>query len=306
MRPLFARALAEHETLLAEAGAARLLRKQGWLKIYRGERAFDALKGELALAQEFGIPYRALDTDAARELEPSLAPVFRHAVHWQGVASVTNPLAATQAYAARFAALGGVVMRGNARSLHRANAHWRVETTEGPLDAAQAVVALGPFAPDVLSPLGITLPLGIKRGYHRHYRGAGNAALARPVVDMEIGYCLAPMDQGIRLTTGAEFAAREAAPTPVQFDRLLPAARSLFPLGEPLEATPWMGSRPCFPDSRPVIGRAPGQSGLWLAYGHAHWGLTLGPTTGRLLAEMMTGATPFCDPAPYGAERFAR
>src|SRR5262249_1785014 len=70
MRPLFARALAEHEALLADAGAARFLRKQGWLKLYRGERAFDALKGELALAQEFGIPYRALDTDAARWLEP--------------------------------------------------------------------------------------------------------------------------------------------------------------------------------------------------------------------------------------------
>jgi D-amino-acid dehydrogenase len=306
MRPLFARALAEHEALLADAGAARFLRKHGWLKLYRGERAFDALKGELALAQEFGIPYRALDTDAARGLEPSLAPVFRHAVHWQGVASVTDPLAVTTAYVARFAALGGVVVRGNARSLHRANAHWRVETAEGPLDTAQAVVALGPFAPDVLSPLGITLPLGIKRGYHRHYRGAGNAALARPVVDMEIGYCLAPMDQGIRLTTGAEFAARGAAPTPVQFDRLLPAAQGLFPLGEPVETSPWMGSRPCFPDSRPVIGRAPGRSGLWLAYGHAHWGLTLGPTTGRLLAEMMTGATPFCDPAPYRAERFGR
>jgi len=158
----------------------------------------------------------------------------------------------------------------------------------------------------VLSSLGITLPLGVKRGYHRHYRGAGNAALARPVVDMEIGYCLAPMDQGIRLTTGVEFAARDAAPTPVQLDRLLPSAKGLFPLGEPLEAAPWMGSRPCFADSRPVIGRAPGQSGLWLAYGHAHWGLTLGPATGRLLAEMMTGATPFCDPAPYGAERFGR
>ena len=143
MRPLFARAVAEHETLLAEAGAARLLRKQGWLKLYRSERAFAALKGELALAQDFGIPFRALDTDAARELEPSLAPVFRHAVHWQGVASVTDPLAVTQAYAARFAALGGVVVRGNARSLHRANGHWRVETAEGPLDAAEAVVEIG-------------------------------------------------------------------------------------------------------------------------------------------------------------------
>jgi D-lysine oxidase len=305
MRPLFARAVAEHEALLAEAGATRYLRKEGWLRLYRSEREFAALKGELALAQDFGIPHRALTTEAARELEPSLAPVFRHAVHWQSAASVTNPLAVTQAYAARFGALGGEVMRGDARSLHRADGCWRVDTAEGPLDASQAVVALGPFAPDVLAPLGIKPPLGIKRGYHRHYRASGNAALARPVVDMEIGYCLAPMEQGIRLTTGAEFAARDAPPTPVQFDRLLPDAKALFPLGEPVEASPWMGSRPCFPDSRPVIGRAPGRDGLWLAYGHAHWGLTLGPVTGRLMAEMMTGATPFCDPAPYRAERFA-
>jgi len=77
------------------------------------------------------------------------------------------------------------------------------------------------------------------------------------------------------------------------------------PLGESIEAQPWMGSRPCFVDSRPVIGRAPGQPGLWLDYGHAHWGLTLGPVSGRLIAEMITGAAPFCDPAPYSAERFA-
>jgi D-amino-acid dehydrogenase len=264
------------------------------------------LKREFALAQEFGMPQHVLDPDGARELEPSLAPVFRHAVHWPRAASITNPLAVTQAYAARFAALGGAVMRGDARSLHRANAHWRVETPEGPLDSEHAVVALGPFAPDVLKPLGIRLPLAVKRGYHRHYRGAGNAALARPVVDIENGYCLAPMEQGIRLSTGAEFAARDAPPTPVQFDRLLPAARALFPLGAPVEDSPWMGSRPCFADSRPVIGPAPGQPGLWLGYGHAHWGLTLGPATGRLLAEMITGATPFCDPAPYGAQRFGR
>ena len=86
--------------------------------------------------------------------------------------------------------------------------------------------------------------------------------------------------------------------------RLMPAARGLFPLGEGVEAQPWMGSRPCFADSRPVIGRAPGQPGLWLDYGHAHWGLTLGPVSGRLLAEMMTGETPFADPGPFAVERF--
>ena len=79
-----------------------------------------------------------------------------------------------------------------------------------------------------------------------------------------------------------------------------------FRSARPSSRQPWMGSRPCFADSRPVISRAPNQRGLWLAYGHGHWGLSLGPATGRLIAEMMTGATPFCDPAPYAADRFLR
>ena len=305
MRPLFARAIAEHEVLVGEAGAERYIRRTGWLKLYRSDSSYAGQARELELAENLGIANVPLDTEAARALEPSLAPVFRHAVHWTGAMSVSNPLALTRAYAARFAVLAGVTARGDARSLHRVQPHWRVDTASGPIDAGDVVVALGPWAPDVLAPLGIKLPLGVKRGYHRHFRPQGNAGLSRPVLDADNGYCLAPMEQGIRLTTGAEFAARDAAPTPVQFERLMPAARQLFALGEPVEAQPWLGARPCFPDSRPVIGRAPNQRGLWLAYGHAHWGLTLGPATGRLIAEMMSGATPFCDPKPYGAERFS-
>ncbi len=309
MRPLFARAVAEHEALVMESGATKYLRHTGWLKLYRTEAAFAVLKRELDLAAKLGIANVPLDRDAAHALEPSLKPVFRHAVHWTGAVSVSDPLALTRAYAARFAALGGLSFRGDARTLHRVDPHWRVDTASGPLDAGEVVIALGPWLPDVLDPLGIKLPLAVKRGYHRHFRGEGNAALARPVLDAENGYCLAPMEQGIRLTTGVEFAARDAPPTPVQLERLMPQAHELFPLGEAVEAQPfggktWLGARPCFADSRPVIGRAPGQAGLWLACGHAHWGLTLGPATGRLLAEMMTGATPYCDPQPYAAERF--
>jgi D-amino-acid dehydrogenase len=304
MRPLMGRAVAEHEILADEAGAARHLSRGGWLKLYRSDAAFAALELELEIAAQFGIANVPLDRDGALVLEPALAPVFRHAVHWTGAVNVNNPLALTRAYAARFAGLGGITLTGDARTLHRAGAFWRVETAAGPLDAGDVVIALGPWAPDLLNPLGIRLPLAVKRGYHRHYRAQGNAALARPVLDAENGYVLAPMEQGIRVTTGVEFAARDAPSTPVQLDRLLPAARALFPLGGPVEPQPWMGARPCFPDSRPVIGQAPGQRGLWLAFGHAHWGLTLGPVTGRLIAELMTGATPFCDPKPYGADRF--
>jgi D-amino-acid dehydrogenase len=304
MRPLFARAVAEHEVLVAESGAERFLRKNGWLKIYRSDRSFAAMEPEMRLAAEFGISCHTLDPAGVQQLEPALMPAFRRAIFWPGAASLTNPLAVTKAYVARFEALGGITVVGDARSLHRSGGHWRVDTAQGSLDASHAVVALGPWAPDILDPLGIRLPLGIKRGYHRHFRTAGNVGMNRPVVDADNGYCIAPMEQGLRLTTGAEFAARDAAPTPVQFDRLLPKAREVFPLGAPTDDQTWLGKRPCFPDSRPVIGPAPGQAGLWLAYGHAHWGLTLGPATGRLLAELITGEAPFCDPKPYAAERF--
>src|SRR5262249_56752659 len=117
---------------------------------------------------------------------------------------------------------------------------------------------------DLLATFGLRLPLAVKRGYHRHFRAQGNAGLVRPVLDAEVGYLVTPMEQGIRITTGTEFAARDAPPSPVQFDRIMPRARELFPLGERVDAKTWLGSRPCLPDSRPVIGRAPGQAGLWL------------------------------------------
>ncbi len=302
-RPLFARALSEHEELMRDAGALDLLRKTGWLKIYRATLpAISTL--EFELAKEFGLPLEQLDAAGTQALEPNLRPVFTRAVFWPRAASISDPLALTQAYAQRFTALGGVVLRGDARTLHRSGGGWRVETNEGGVDSPNAVVALGPWATDLLEPLGIKLPMAVKRGYHRHFRGEGGASLSRPVVDVDYGYLITPMRQGIRLTTGAEFASRDAPATPVQFDRLMPHARSLFPLGEQAEPRTWLGARPSFPDSRPVIGPAPGQPGLWLGIGHAHWGLTLGPVTGHVLADLITGATPVLDPTPYCAERF--
>jgi D-amino-acid dehydrogenase len=138
-----------------------------------------------------------------------------------------------------------------------------------------------------------------------HYKPDGNAGLNHAVFDVAHGYMLAPMQRGIRLTTGAEFAHRDAKPTPVQLGRVEPSARRLMPgLGTRLDAQPWLGARPCTPDMLPIIGRAPGETSLWYGFGHGHQGLTLGPTTGRLLAAMMTGDLPFTDPADYSPDRF--
>jgi D-amino-acid dehydrogenase len=164
-------------------------------------------------------------------------------------------------------------------------------SSQGLVSTDAAVVALGPWAEVLTRALGYRFPLAVKRGYHMHYRAAGAAKLNTPMLDTERGYFLAPMRRGIRLTTGAEFALRDAIRTPVQLGRAEPIARELFPLAERL-------------DTEPVLGRAPRHANLYFAFGHAHHGLTLGAVTGRLLAEMISGEAPFVDPAPYSPERF--
>lgn len=137
-----------------------------------------------------------------------------------------------------------------------------------------------------------------------HYAPKGNAKLNGWTMDAERGYFLAPMNQGIRLTTGAEFARRDAPKTPVQLARAEAVAREIFPLGERLDKEPWMGARPCTPDMMPVIGKAPRHDGLWFAFGHAHHGLTLGPVTGQVIAEAMMGEKTRIDISAYRPERF--
>jgi len=124
------------------------------------------------------------------------------------------------------------------------------------------------------------------------------------VLDPEVGYALAPMARGIRLTTGAEFAMRDAAPSPIQLGKAEKAARELLDLGERLDPQPWKGARPCTPDMMPIIGKAPRHEGLFVGIGHAHHGFTLGPATGELLAQAMTGEATAIDITPFGMERF--
>ncbi len=297
----------EHEALIAESGAGELIRRDGWMKVFRTTRERDLRFAEAERwHREFGINHRQLDARSLQEAEPHLAPVLAGALHWTDPISVQDPQGLSLAYVKRFESLGGRFVQGNATSLEAEGDGWRLRTAHGPLQAGGAVIALGPWADGLTRSLGYDLPLAVKRGYHMHYRAAGEAKLNHPILDVERGYFMGPMQRGIRLTTGAEFALRDAIRTPVQLGRAEPIARDLFPLAERLDNEPWMGARPCTPDMLPIIGAAPLHNNLWFAFGHAHHGLTLGAVTGRLVAEMVVGETPFVDPAPYSAARFGK
>jgi D-amino-acid dehydrogenase len=207
-----------------------------------------------------------------------------------------------QRYADLLVARGGRLLAGDAASLQAQGLGWSVQTSECRVDAEQAVLALGPWADGWIRTLGYRFPLFIKRGYHQHYHSP--AQVRQPLLDAERGYVLAPMQRGLRLTTGAEFAPIDAPPTPVQLVKAEAMARQLVDLGQALPEPPWLGARPCTADMLPVMGPAPRHQGLWFNFGHAHQGFTLGPVAGRLLAEMIEGRHTWIDPAPYAPARF--
>src|SRR5579864_8069058 len=298
--PLIQRSLVEHEALIAEAGVGELLRRTGWIKLFRSEATLANAVRDAERAGQYGVPSEVLDAKSIAAREPHLTGDFDGAVYLPSPGFIADPGALAKAYAALFIRNGGRFVAADARTLAQEAGGWRVEGAS----AREAVVALGPWSDLVFRPLGYSIPLGVKRGYHLHLKPRGNAVLNHPVLDSDLGFLIAPMNRGIRLCTGAEFSRRDAPARPSQLELALPRAHRLFPLGEAVEAKPWMGARPCLPDMLPVIGEAPRHPGLWFDFGHQHHGLTLGPVTGRLLAEMMTGKTQFADPRPFAAERF--
>ena len=306
LAPLMAKSVDEHDALISEVGfsAQKIVHQCGWLNCFRTEESLRQAIADAHRLDEYGVDYVVLSAAQLRALEPHVSELIVGAIHFGGSPSSSDPGMLTKAYADLFTRKGGRFIRGDARSLGSEPSGWNVMTEAGSIATREAVVALGPWSDDIFRPLGYKIPLAVKRGYHMHYGVRGNATLGRPVRDADGGFSLAPMSKGIRLTTGVEFSDRDAPASPVQLARDEPLARELLPLAERLEPEPWMGRRPCLPDMVPVIGKGERHHGLWFAFGHAHHGFTLGPVTGRLLAEMMTGEEPFTEPLCYAADRF--
>lgn len=306
MRPLVERCITEHEALMAEAGVSDMIRRTGYLRLYRTEQRLELQSRIEAHNREmYGIASEKKTPDEIMTLEPHLQERFAGAFFYTDPVSVADPSAVGKAYAELFVRRGGRFITADARTLSTAGGLWQVETVTGPVSGASAVIALGPWSGELLRTLGAGVPLAVKRGYHMHFRPRGNATISRPTVDVENGYVITPMVRGIRLTTGAEFANHLAEPTPVQLAKVEPVARRMFPLADRVDDKPWLGARPCLPDMVPMIGPVQGAKGLWADFGHHHLGFTLGPASGRLLAEMMTGEATYTDPWPYRVERFS-
>lgn len=303
LAPLLAAAEAAHGALAQQTGAGDLYQKPGWLKVYGSEKAFSGMAGELALMRRHGVPFDVLESEGIRELEPALAPIFRRAIFLPDCGFVLNPKRLTEQVARTVLESGGQILREKAVGFDLGEGRRAVLTDKGRHPADAIVLAAGAWSRPLAASLGARVPLDTERGYHAMLEPP-EPGLSRPVLWGDHHFILAPMEHGLRLTSGVEFAGLEAPPDYRLLDRLVGIARKMLPSlrGEPTSR--WLGFRPSLPDSLPVLGRSGKQEGVYFAFGHQHLGLTLSAVSGRIVADLVAGRDPGIDLSPYRAERW--
>jgi D-amino-acid dehydrogenase len=306
--PLTSAAYPAHERLAARAGTGDRLQRTGWLKTYRTEAAFAAAGLERAILAEHGVAYDILDAAGVRDLEPALVRPFARAMLLTETGAVREPGRLIEACERLFAGLGGRRLRSHVTRLASDAQGWCVSHEAGTARARQVVLAAGAASGEIARTLGYRFAVAAERGYHRHYAlHPDSPPLTRPILDTGAGSILSPMgDRRVRVLSGVELNARAAKPDHTQIEAAAREAAGTLRLGGPLDNEPWLGSRPATPDGMPIIGPAPRHRGLLFAFGHGHIGLSTGPITGEIVADLATGRIPAVPVAPFAPERLLR
>lgn len=282
-------------------------RDTGLLQVFETPASFAAGRSKADLVSRFGVVAETWTADEVRQREPALAgPVagayfYVNEGHCEPALAVAALTAEARRHGVRF--VEGAEVWKIRRSVSRVA---ELDTTRGTFRADEVVIAAGAWSGRLAAELGVRLPMLGAKGY---------TLLVPPVERMpRRAYQLAdrkiavtPHDERLRLSGTLELVDLDFSITESRVAAIAAGARAALGLAEPLAPTEvWRGLRPTLPDGLPAIGRSPAAENLWLATGHQMTGLKTAPATGRLLAELMSGAAPSFDPAPFRPDRFGR
>lgn len=304
LNPMVSAAFDHHVALAELVGGRHLIRRNGWLRLYRSGDTFAGSALERAVLQENGVRIDCLGEDEIRQLEPHLARRFTHGIFFPDTGSVESPGELVELYRTAAEGRGAAFVAGTADAIVDVADGMAVISGGRRIEGGHVVLAAGAHSAKLAISLGYRFPLAAERGYHRHFDLAAGVELRRPVYDAAGGYVLSPMNGKVRLLSGVELARPDDAPNTTQIEAIEPDARKTLGFTAPVEDKPWMGSRPSTPDGLPVIGRAARHPRLIFAFGHGHIGFANGPVTGAAVASLLMGEQSRVPIAAFAPARF--
>ena len=291
-----------YDEILSEIDTTNLVERKGIIYIWTNKN-LKSRKMEIKIRNDLGIKQRLLSREQVLELEPNLNPVFDAGVIYDYAYHARDPKGITKKLFELFLKLGGKFKKEEVTNVEQTRFNLtQVKTNSGNFDFEKIVLACGAFSKKLTDQLGEKIPLDTERGYHIHYKKMDHL-LKRPVIFLDRGFGMTPMNQGLRAVGTVELGGFDNPISKKRIDYIDKCAKELLPqLGDFQDE--WLGFRPTLPDFLPVIGPSLKNKNIIYAFGHHHLGWTLGAITGKIVSGIVNEEKTNLDLTPYSSARF--
>jgi glycine/D-amino acid oxidase-like deaminating enzyme len=291
-----------YEEIFQEIDTTGLVEKKGIIYIWTNKN-LKSRKLEIKVRDDLGIKQKLLNQKEVLELEPNLQPVFDAGVLYDYAMHARDPYGILREIFKLFLKKGGKFIQSNIQSLKQINANETViKSDRDEYKFEKTVIASGAFSKRLTDQLGENIPLDTERGYHVHFKNKDNL-ISRPVIFLDRGFGMTPMNQGLRAVGTVELGGLENPLSKKRIDYIVNCAKELLPQLQNHDDE-WLGFRPTLPDFLPILGPSLKNKNIIYAFGHQHLGWTLGAITGKIISGLVAGEKTNLDLTPYSSKRF--
>ena len=291
-----------YEEIFQEIDTKGLVEKKGIIYVWTNKN-LKSRNLEIKVRDEFGIEQKLLSQKEVLKLEPNLNPVFDAGVIFEYAMHARDPHGILKKIFKLFLNRGGKFIQTNIKSIEQSKKDETIIRSENEeYKFEKSVVASGAFSKQFTDQLGEKIPLDTERGYHVHFKGQ-DKLISRPVIFLDRGFGMTPMNQGLRAVGTVELGGTENPLSKKRIDYVIRCAKELLPqLGA--HEDEWLGFRPTLPDFLPILGPSLKNKNIIYAFGHQHLGWTLGAITGKIVSGIVAGEKTNLDLSPYSSKRF--
>ncbi|MDC0472540.1 FAD-binding oxidoreductase [Pelagibacteraceae bacterium] len=291
-----------YEEVFREIDTTNLIEKKGIIYVYTNKN-LKSRKLEIKVRDDLGVKQKHLSKKEVLDLEPNLNPVFDAGILYEDSMHAKDPHGITKKIFELFLKKGGKFIKENVTSLEQINSNeTSIKTISQEYKFEKAVIASGAFSKKLTDQLGEKIPLDTERGYHVHFKDMENL-ISRPVIFLDRGFGMTPMNQGLRAVGTVELGGLENPPSKKRINYVIKCAKELLPQLQQHEDE-WLGFRPTLPDFLPILGPSKKNKNIVYAFGHHHLGWTLGAITGKIVSGIVAEEKTNLDLSPYSSSRF--
>ena len=258
---------------------------------------------EYNIRKELGVEQQLLEAKEIHDLEPNIRKIYHKGVFYPKARHARNPKKILTKLFNLFLTRGGHFEKQYVETINFSSEDKPIiKTSKKTYYFDKALITCGAFSKKLTDQMNEKIPLDTERGYHVHFKNHDHL-LSRPVIFLNRGFGITPMEQGLRVVGTVEFGGLENPLNKKRIQNLINNAKYLFPeLSEHHDE--WLGFRPSLPDFLPVIGPSKKYQNLFYSFGHHHLGWTLGAISGKIISGMIAKDNTNLNLQPYSSQRF--